>query len=149
MYPEMMMGPSVVQDDYNSLGPWYELDVPSDASVSTFGEYFLINLKTSWKVRDEEYPAGSLLSAPIEEFLGKGNGKDGVKITALFTPNAKDRISLESYSVTLNYIVLEILENVKSRLSILQFSDGNWIRVGSEDSTCIRGISISAVGKSK
>ena len=147
IYPEMMMDPYAVQNDYDSLGRWYELDVPIDASVSTFGECMLINLKTSWKVRDEEYPTGALLSVPIEEFISKG--KDGVKITALFTPNVKDRISLESYSVTLNFLVLEILENVKSRLTLLQFSDGNWIDVGGEDSACIRGISISAVSKSK
>lgn len=146
IYPDMMINPSIVLDNYDSLGCWHELDVPTDASVSTFGEYLLISLKTSWKLLDISYPAGSLLTAPIEEFINKG--KEGVVISALFTPNEKERISLESYSITLNFLVLEILENVKSRLSILKFSDGAWSSVGGEDCARIRGISISAVGTS-
>jgi prolyl oligopeptidase len=138
--PDKMIG----LDNYDSLGSWSELDVPSDASVSTFGECLLIHLKTSWKILDNNYPVGSLLTAQIEEFISKG--KEGVTITALFTPNEKDRISLESYSITLNFLVLEILENVKSRLSILKFSDDGWSEVGREDCARIRGISISAVG---
>ena len=67
--------------------------------------------------REKTIPAGALLAANFEAFL-KGERKFDV----LFEPT--DRNALASFSPTRNHIILNELDNVRSRLVVLTHKDG-------------------------
>ena len=49
------------------------MQVQPDASVSTFGGAFLINIKSDWEHHGHTYTAGSLLSVPITQWFYQPN----------------------------------------------------------------------------
>ena len=121
---------------------WNTLDIPDDASATQFDLQILIKLKTNWSVGDSEYSSGSLLAVDLDEFILKG--KDNAKFTLLFSPS--DRVSLDGYSKTLNHLVIEMLDNVKSRLQVWKYSSNEgWMVVANEEDSSVRGLSVSAV----
>jgi prolyl oligopeptidase len=102
-------------------GKLIKIEKPSDAEASTHRQWLLIQLRTPWTVGGNTYPAGALLVANFEEFL-KGQRKFDV----LFEP--AERKSLASFSPTLHHIILNELDNVRSRLYVLTHKDGAWKR---------------------
>ena len=81
----------------------------------------LLRLRTPWTVGGKTYPAGALLAANFEAFL-KGERKFDV----LFEPT--ERKSLAGHAPTRNHIILNELDNVRSRLYVLTHKDGAWQR---------------------
>jgi prolyl oligopeptidase len=102
-------------------GKLVKIDKPLDAEASTHREWLLIRLRTAWTVGGKTYPSGALLAADFEAFL-KGDRKFDV----LFEPT--ERKSLASFSPTRNHIILNELDNVRSRLYVLSRKDGGWKR---------------------
>ena len=86
-----------------------KLDVPRDATVTAFNGMLVVRRRTEWKPGDRSFKAGSLISTELDAFLA--GGRD---FSAIFEP--KERVSLQDYSVTRGYILLDVLDNVKSRL---------------------------------
>jgi len=102
-------------------GRLVKIDKPIDAEANTHREWLLIRLRTSWGVGGKKYTAGSLLACNFESFL-KGERKFDV----LFEPT--ERTSLAGYSPTLHHIILNELDNVRSRLVVLTHTDDRWER---------------------
>lgn len=98
---------------------WVRIDKPADADVDTFGEDLLLTLKSDWTMGGTRYPAGSLLAENLEQYLAGQR-----RLVRLFTPTA--RRSLDSFSPTKHYLVLNELDNVHSRPEVLKFDDGKW-----------------------
>ena len=71
------------------------------------------------------FPAGSLLASDFKKCLAGDPHYE-----SLFTPT--ERTSLESTSDTKNYLLLNVLENVRSKLYALRRSEGRWTRVALE-----------------
>ncbi len=86
---------------------------PGDASVSTFGEFALIKLRSDWTVAGRTHLAGSLLVTRFDELLG-----DEPALEALFTPG--ERSALEGWSTTRSTILLHTLEEVRGQLTELR-----------------------------
>jgi len=101
------------------------IDKPADAEVSTFGEWLLLQPKLDWTLDGRTYQGGTLLAANFEAYL---QGKR--ELTVLFEPT--ERKSLASVSATKNYLILNELENVRSRPALLRFADGQWKRTAME-----------------
>mgnify|MGYP001451739356 CR=1 FL=1 len=97
------------------------IDKPDDVEISTFDRFLLLRPRQDWKIGNEIYPAGSLLAADFESYL-----KGERKLDRLFTPES--RTSLASFSATKNYIILNVLDLVKSRPVLLRFENGQWTR---------------------
>ncbi|MCW4352375.1 prolyl oligopeptidase family serine peptidase [Hoyosella sp. YIM 151337] len=93
------------------------VDVPLDARVSVHREWLLIYLRSAWTIGGAEFPAGALLSAPFDDYLA--GERD---VTAVFLPDA--HTSLQSFSWTANWLVLELMRDVRSELRIL--TPGTW-----------------------
>src|SRR4029077_18084745 len=72
-----------------------------------------------WTVDGKTFPAGSLLAENLEEYL-KGNRK----FETLFAPTP--RSSLEAATATKSYLVLNELNNVRNRITVLQHQNGHW-----------------------
>jgi prolyl oligopeptidase len=100
---------------------WVRIDKPDDAQVSTFAENVLIRPRTDWNVNNKTYKAGSLLAENFDAYL------DGRRdLDVLFEPS--DRVSLQSMSDTKNFLILNTLDNVRSRPWTLEHADGKWKR---------------------
>ena len=100
---------------------WVKLEKPADAQVSTFEDQLLLRLRTDWAIGGKTYPGGALLAIGFDAFL---EGKRDFK--TLFEPT--ERKSLASWSDTKHYIIVNELDNVRSRLYVLQRKDGEWVR---------------------
>jgi prolyl oligopeptidase len=97
-----------------------KIDVPSDAQPSFWREHVLLGLRSDMKVGDKTYPHGALLTMRAEAFLqGKREWQP------LFTPTPTR--SLSSFVETRDAIVLDILDNVASKLQEWRLVDGRWI----------------------
>jgi prolyl oligopeptidase len=119
----------VLHDFYRSdmylLGPGGErthVDVPPDADADVHREWLLVQLRSGWNVGGRQYPSGALLAARFEDFLaGK---RDFVE---LFRPTAT--ASLAGWTWTRHHLVLNILDDVASRLEVLTpAAAGDWKR---------------------
>lgn len=102
-------------------GDWIKIDKPDDADVSTFGDQVLLRLRSDWKPADRTFPAGSLLAAPLDAFLGGSR-----EFQLLFEPT--ERRSLAGYGGTLHHVILNELDNVQNRLYVLSLQGGVWKR---------------------
>ena len=109
---------------------WVLIEKPDDAEFSTFGDYALITLRSDWKVGDKTYKAGSLLAENFDAYL-KGERKFDV----LFAPPENGRVSLASVDDTKNYLILNELDNVRSRIYVLRNENGAWKRTAIEAPT--------------
>jgi prolyl oligopeptidase len=115
-------------DFYNSRqfllapdGTTAEIDKPRDTSVNFRREHVLLELRSDWKVGNALHPRGSLLVADAQAYLGGQR-----RLTTLFTPTATR--SLAGYTVTRTRIVLNVLDNVASRLEEWHRAGGRWLR---------------------
>jgi prolyl oligopeptidase len=102
-------------------GRMRKIDVPDDAETDVTREWLTIRPRTPWTVGGKTYAAGSLLTARFDEFMA---GKR--EITVLFEPTATT--SLDGYSWTRHYLILNVLDDVKSRVYVLTPGPREWKR---------------------
>ncbi len=119
-------------------GALVAIDKPADAQLSVYRDLLLLTLRSDWTVGGRTYRAGSLLASDFEAFL-----KGSRTLDVLFEPTA--RASLASFSPTLHHILLNTLDNVRSRVEVLTRKAGAWTRqplpgvpdFGSVDATAV------------
>ena len=120
---------SVARDFFHSdtyliqQGKLIHLDVPADAAnVDAHREWLLVQLRNAWTVGGHTYPSGALIAIKFEDFLA---GKR--QFTTLFTPD--EHTALSSYAWTRHHLILDLMDDVKSRLDVLTPKDeGDWAR---------------------
>ncbi|MFZ3454542.1 prolyl oligopeptidase family serine peptidase [Arthrobacter sp. 7Tela_A1] len=106
-------------DFYDSItylrrdGAWQRIDVPLDVSVDLHRQWLLMRPRTDWLVGETLHKAGSLLAADLEEFLAGGR-----ELRTLFTPEPS--VSLQSWSWTRDYLLLNLLRDVSSEIQVLE-----------------------------
>jgi prolyl oligopeptidase len=88
---------------------WIRLQVPLDADVGTARGWLLVTLRTDWKPAEVTYKAGSLIAAPLDAFLSGDRAFD-----VLFEPS--ERVALQGFTATRHAFLLDLLDNVKSRV---------------------------------
>jgi prolyl oligopeptidase len=100
---------------------WVPIDKPADARVETFADQILLRLRSDWNVSGKTYRAGSLVAADFDAYLS------GLReFVVLFDPG--QRSALSSTSETKNFLILNELDNVRSKAYALKRSDGQWLR---------------------
>lgn len=103
-------------------GELIEIEKPDDAEFAGFFKnQMLIELKSDWAVGDRFYAQGSLLAIDYDDYLGGARDYD-----VLFKP--EERVSLRGVASTRDQLILSLMNNVKSELSIRLFEDGEWKR---------------------
>ena len=100
---------------------WVKIDKPDDASLDTFDDQLLLRLRTDWTVDGKTFSGGTLLAADFDAYL-----RGDRHLAALFEPG--ERKCLAGTSATKNYLIVDELENVRSRLYLLRHEAGQWIR---------------------
>jgi prolyl oligopeptidase len=104
-------------------GNLVRLDIPADAKIGTFREFFTVTLRKGWSVAGASYPAGAMLAIPWDEFIAGGRS-----FRVLFTPSA--RVSLAGATFLRSRIIVNELDNVRNKLYVLTpEKDGTWSRV--------------------
>lgn len=97
-------------------GSLTQVDVPNSASKGVFHDYLSIELREPWTVDGKTYPAGALLIGDFDQFMA---GKRDLKM--VFEP--ADNTALSSSTFTRDYLVLNVLEDVKNRLYVINLKD--------------------------
>lgn len=103
-------------------GKLQHVDVPSDAEADVHRQWLLVEPKSDWKIDGNTYASGSLLAIHFDDFM---DGKRDFDI--LFKPD--EHTALSSYSWTRHHLILNLMKDVKSRLTVLTpHDDGTWSR---------------------
>ena len=98
---------SVLQD-----GSWVAIDAPTDVNLSVHREWLLFRPQGDWHVNGTTYAAGSLLAGKFDDYLAGSR-----ELAVLFTPDA--HTSLQSWSWTRNFLLLNLLRDVSSEIRVL------------------------------
>ncbi len=98
-----------------------KLDIPDDAEAGCWQQHLTVKLRSDWTTGGHTYPAGALLAIDLERFL-----KGARDFQFLFTPSA--RTSLEGVSATRHHLIVNELDNVRSKLYVLSFANNAWTR---------------------
>lgn len=93
-------------------GVWVQIDVPTDVNLSSHRDWLLFRPQQDWVVDGTTYAAGSLLAANFEAFLA---GERSLRV--LFTPD--DHTSLQSWSWTRDFLLVNLLRDVSSETRVL------------------------------
>ncbi|MGY1458447.1 MULTISPECIES: prolyl oligopeptidase family serine peptidase [unclassified Luteimonas] len=105
----------------NADGSLTKVDVPNSAQKSVQREWLGLELRESWDVGGKTYKAGSLLAAKFDDYMA---GKREFQV--LFEPT--DTSSLAGASFTKNHLVLNVLDDVKNKLTVLTPGADGWTR---------------------
>ncbi len=98
-----------------------KVEKPDSADASVFREWLFLQLRDDWTVGGTTWPAGSLLATRLERFLAGDRTFD-----QLFTPG--ERRSLVSFSPTRHHLLLNELDDVRGRVSLLTPGAAGWKR---------------------
>lgn len=93
---------------------------PIDANFAGFhkGE-LIISLQSDWNIKDNIYKKGTLVSMSLEDNL-----KENVNVKIIYQPN--DRSSFVSTSTSKDFIVVNTMENVQSKLYKFSLKNDTW-----------------------
>jgi prolyl oligopeptidase len=101
-------------------GALAKLDIQDDAQFDgIFKNQLLLELKTEWNIGGKLYPQGALVSIDYDAFL---NGNRNFDIVV--KPDAHS--SIVSVDNTKNYLLVDMLTNVRSELYRYIFKEGKW-----------------------
>ncbi|MFJ4171133.1 prolyl oligopeptidase family protein [Paenarthrobacter sp. NPDC089714] len=102
---------------------WVAIEVPTDVNISAHREWLMFRPQKDWSLADVVYPAGSLLAAGLDAWLAGSR-----EVVVLFTPD--QHTSLQSWSWTRDYLLLNLLHDVSSEIRVLDAtrldSAGSW-----------------------
>lgn len=102
-------------------GRFQRLELPDTAAVSIAARKLYVRLRADWEPASVLFKSGTLLTIDYSTFLAGDR-----EFEVLFTPGP--RTSLASYSVLKNLVLLNVLDNVKSRLyEVKRGEHGKWV----------------------
>lgn len=121
-----------------------ELQVPDDCEVDFVGNLLMITLRSEWSPEPgKKFSQGSIIYVNSHKFMKYGP-KDRI-YHVLFQPS--ERVVCENYCVTKNFLILSVVDNVKSKLEFYKLEkDANKLRmVGTDKHAQIRTVTVRAV----
>lgn len=121
-------------------GTLTRIDAPNSANKSVFREWLLLELREPLAIGGRTWDAGSLLAARFDDFMA---GKRD--FTVLFAPSPTT--SLAGYTWTKSRLILNVLEDVKNRLSVLTPGADGWDRVPFPDAPPLGTVGVAAVDR--
>jgi prolyl oligopeptidase len=129
-------------------GQRVKLEVPNSANKSVFHSYLAIELREPWKLGSKEYLAGSLLVADFDKFLAEQRAFEQTLISpdlirVVFEPTATTALS--GYTFTKDYLIINVLEDVKNRLYVLKEGGSGWSKEPLDGAPPFGTVELSAV----
>jgi len=115
-----------------------KIEVPDGAKKAVHRRWLLVEPREPWTLGETTWPAGSLLAAPFDAWMA--GSRD---IAPVFLPSAT--VSLASWSWTRHHLLLDLLDDVKSRVEVATPADGGWTRAPLAGAPAFGTIGIAAV----
>jgi prolyl oligopeptidase len=100
-------------------GKLLKIDVPNSANKAVHNQWLTVELREPWTLKGKTHAAGSLLVIEFEKFLA--GDRD---FNAMFAPT--DTMSLAGFTWTKRHLVLNVLEDVKSKVKIVTPMEGTF-----------------------
>jgi prolyl oligopeptidase len=128
-------------DELYLRGPGGELsrvEAPNSANKSAHRDWLLLELREPWTTGGRTWPAGSLLATRFDGFMAGER-----EFEALFEPT--ETTSLAGFDWTKNHLLLNVLDNVKNRISVLTPSADGWTRAALAGAPTLGTLSAGAV----
>jgi prolyl oligopeptidase len=101
-------------------GRLQRLDLPADAEINTvFKNQLLVSLKSDWQHDGQTFKQGALVSVDVDQLLA-GEGK----VQLVLQPDARSAIT--QVSRTRDMVLVNRMEDVRSRLDAYTFAGGKW-----------------------
>jgi prolyl oligopeptidase len=97
----------------NADGSLAKVDAPNSAQKGVHKDWLVLELREPYEAGGKTYKPGSLIATDFNAFMA---GKR--EFTTLFEPT--DNSSLAGYTWTRDYLVLNVMEDVKNRLFVLK-----------------------------
>ena len=105
-------------------GELIRIDIPDDAEFyGVFKEQMIVELKSAWTPKDTEYAQGLLLAIDFDAFM-EGNRDFEV----LFAPSDSVAIKRGGVVATRDFLLLNLLDDVVSRVMRFSLVEGDWVR---------------------
>ncbi len=95
------------------------LALPDDAAARIAGPWLIVRLRSAWSIEDRSYPAGALIAVRLQSFL---EGRRTFDVLFESTP----RTALQNWSATRGTVVLDLLDNVRTRIVTLTPDGSGW-----------------------
>jgi prolyl oligopeptidase len=117
------------------------IPIQDDAESSIHREWLVVKPRTAWTVGGKTIPAGALVATRLDAFLA---GK--LDLQMLFEPTATR--SLDTYTWTKSHLVLNVLDDVKSKLEQFSPPEGTgteWKRESLVGAPAIGAVTVQAV----
>lgn len=109
---------------YTGDGEFQHIDIPNDARfLGVMNGQMLVQLKTDWEIEDRTYPQGALMSIAFDRFM---SGDRDFEV--LIVPTDSTAIPRGGIITTRDYIIVNLMEDVVSRLMRFSWVDGAWVR---------------------
>ena len=119
-------------------GKLVKIPKPDDADAGVWREWLLMQPRKDWAVNGKTYPAGALLATRFDDFMA---GKRDIDV--LFQPT--ERTSLSGYSEARHAIIVNTLDNVRSRAYLAKYENGQWTRSPVEGMPEFGNVEVSGV----
>ena len=113
-------------------GELVKLLLPEDVEVSSYWDSLLVRLRKPWQYLGGRFLAGSLLTAKLKDVFEdskRGGGRGSDEMADLFQPlfEPSPTMSLEDFSCTKNYVILNVLDSLKPHLVRWKYEGkGKW-----------------------
>ena len=117
-------GPGALTEASATVAPGaVHIDVPASAEASAVWDWLLVSLREDWETGGAVHRAGSLLAAPLEDFLAGGRDFE-----TLFAPTPS--ACLVGFTATARHLVLTLLDDCVAALEVLTppRGAGGWAR---------------------
>lgn len=109
---------------YTGDGEFQHIEIPDDARfLGVMNGQMLVQLKTDWQIEAETYPQGALMSIEFDRFM-----EGDRDFETLIVPTASTAIPRGGIRTTRDYIIVNLMEDVVSRLMRFSRVDGEWVR---------------------
>ncbi|MEI2431657.1 prolyl oligopeptidase family serine peptidase [Lysobacter yananisis] len=119
-------------------GKLTKVDLPNSAMKYAYRQWLMVELRDPYEAGGKKYAAGSLLAIGFDDFMA---GKRD--FTTVFAPT--DTTSLASSAWTRDHLVLNVLDDVKYKLSVLTPGPGEWKRSEFVGAPAFGTVTVSAV----
>ena len=122
----------------DAQGNLTRIDAPDSAKKIVHREWLLLELREPWSIGETIWPSGALIATRLDDFMD--GGRD---FHAVFVPTPST--SLASIGATQNHLLLNILDDVKSRIDVVTPGVQGWTHQPLEGVPAFGTINVHAV----
>lgn len=109
---------------YAEDGQHQKIDIPDDSSFhGLMNGQMIVELKSDWQPADTNFVQGTLMSIDFDTFMD--GGRD---FKVIYVPTERSAIPRGGVAWTRDYLILNQLEDVTSKLSRYELVDEEWLR---------------------